>query len=1069
MSTVGQAAGYIVGGIVGSFVGYPALGAQIGGMIGGYIDPPKGPKIEGPRLSDLTVQTATLGAVIPQVFGTTAVFGNIFWVENNALKETKNTESQGKGGGGQEVTNYTYSATFALGLCKGPIVGIKRIWISGKLVYTNDSTDTASIAAGLQPEINFTLHTGTSTQAANPRMQAALGVANTSAYRGLAYLVFEDLQLADFGNSLMGAQIKVEIVASGSVSSVADPIFNYPRASDELSLGIELHGSVFSSAHPYTDAPGTIGKITNKIVNIDGSLVSSAVIDANSAMFWAGGTTPRYPITGRSDRVVGFGTNPVTGINSEMLFNSSGYPIYNVTGFGTFPYEFRSNIASYGETLYAIKFNTSVTQVQLYKWISGVIQGVTLTGFSTVYDNNQAFIAVSPDGTMLAIDMEMTSAGTGAVKTIIYDVATFSAIYYTNTDLGALIGWNALGLLFRDGGENIRMVNPLGFSTTGYYYGPVGGAANSVFNSTFKENDYVIMYDGVIVLLKTQLASTPVTLESIVNSVCLESNMLDAADIDATDLDDTVYGYKVATVSALRSSLEQLQAAYPFDVVPSGYKIKFKRRGGSSVGTIQETDLAASTGGSQLVRLTESREVDSRLPQRVVINYIDKDAEYDTGTQYAERLVTDSVNVQTLDLPISMSADQAAQAAEVLTYMHWAERYDYSFSLPPSFNAVQPADVLTIARPDATHIVRLGRVESRPDGVIECAAKPCEPSVYVSTAVGVPPNFNPQFVSAKSTTKCVLLDIPLVDEQYDKPGFFVAASGFTENWDGATLYRSTDGEVTWEIVSSIPKPSVIGYATNSITTAQNLTVDTNNLLNVIIPDWQDLTSVSRAQVAAGNNWFAYGRDGNWEIIGAESCVLQGDGSYNLSGLLRNRFCSYGLLNPMLGHKVGDTVVMLDRAALVFIDTPLSLANIPIAYKAVSSGKTLDSAHSFLFAYSAINLKPMSPVYVNGNRHPTTRDWTLIWVRRPRIGGTMRDYYDVPLGETTESYVFEVYSSNTYSVLKRSITVSVSLVTYTSAQQVADFGADQSTLYYRVYQVSATVGRGMAQQGSISRG
>lgn len=190
------------------------------------------PKIEGPRLNDLNVQTATLGVQIPTIKGTVATFGNIFWVENNKLKETKKTEEQGGkgGGGGAETTTYSYSATFALGLCLGPVDSIGKIWCSGKLIadFTDSSlpgiqatnvTDWVTTALGsmittlkvFNPEgtgngaIHF--YNGGPEQQPNARMQAALGVANTPAFRGLAYLVFEDFQLADFGNSLMGAQL----------------------------------------------------------------------------------------------------------------------------------------------------------------------------------------------------------------------------------------------------------------------------------------------------------------------------------------------------------------------------------------------------------------------------------------------------------------------------------------------------------------------------------------------------------------------------------------------------------------------------------------------------------------------------------------------------------------------------------------------------------------------------------------------------------------------------------------------------------------------------------------------
>jgi hypothetical protein len=126
MSTAGQVVGGVVGAVAGFFIGGgptgALYGAQIGIMAGGYLDPPKGPTQNGPRLNDLSVQTSTYGAVIPRVYGTVTVNGNVFWLENNQIKETvTKKKSGGKGGGSKTTTRtYTYSATFAVGLCKGP-------------------------------------------------------------------------------------------------------------------------------------------------------------------------------------------------------------------------------------------------------------------------------------------------------------------------------------------------------------------------------------------------------------------------------------------------------------------------------------------------------------------------------------------------------------------------------------------------------------------------------------------------------------------------------------------------------------------------------------------------------------------------------------------------------------------------------------------------------------------------------------------------------------------------------------------------------------------------------------
>ena len=139
--SVGQWVGTIVGAVIGFFIpgSYVALGAAIGGAIGAAVDPPKGPNIVGPRLTDLSVQTASYGSAIPRVYGTCAVYGTVVWIENNQLRETKSTtKSGGKGGGGGgKTTTYSYSATLAIVLCQGPIAGVRGYGAPAGLVLVS--------------------------------------------------------------------------------------------------------------------------------------------------------------------------------------------------------------------------------------------------------------------------------------------------------------------------------------------------------------------------------------------------------------------------------------------------------------------------------------------------------------------------------------------------------------------------------------------------------------------------------------------------------------------------------------------------------------------------------------------------------------------------------------------------------------------------------------------------------------------------------------------------------------------------------------------------------------------
>lgn len=91
--------------------------------------------------------------------------------------------------------------------------------------------------------------------------------------------------------------------------------------------------------------------------------------------------------------------------------------------------------------------------------------------------------------------------------------------------------------------------------------------------------------------------------------------------------------------------------------------------------------------------------------------------------------------------------------------------------------------------------------------------------------------------------------------------------------------------------------------------------------------------------------------------------------------------------------------------------------------------------------------------------------TLSWDRRTRLAKNFTNGY-VPLGEATEAYEIDIWSSNTYTTLKRTLTSGSASVNYSAAQQVADFGVTQSVIYADVYQVSPIVGRGYRLRGAV---
>ncbi len=193
LTAVGTAIGGPLGGALGSL-----LGSQLDGALFGSSGR------EGPRLQELSVTTSSYGTAVPRHFGTMRAPGSIIW----ATDLVESSEEAGGGKGSPSVTTYSYSTSFAVALASRPITTVRRIWADGNLLR--------GAAGDLKVGGTFRLHSGHGDQQSDPLIAADRG-AQCPAFRGLAYCVFEDLQLGDFGNRIPA--LTFEIVADdGEVS-----------------------------------------------------------------------------------------------------------------------------------------------------------------------------------------------------------------------------------------------------------------------------------------------------------------------------------------------------------------------------------------------------------------------------------------------------------------------------------------------------------------------------------------------------------------------------------------------------------------------------------------------------------------------------------------------------------------------------------------------------------------------------------------------------------------------------------------------------------------------------------
>ncbi len=194
LSAAGGALGGGLGGSVAG-LGMAAIGKAAGALLGSTIDQrilgAGSAPVETGKVERFRVMASSEGSVLPRIFGRCRVAGQIIW-SSRFLEAVRSQEVGGKGGG-TTVREFSYSVSLALALCEGEVVRIGRIWADGQPVD--------------QAGLTLRLHEGGEDQLADPLIAAIEG--DAPAYRGTAYLVFENLDLTPFGNRI--PQFNVEV------------------------------------------------------------------------------------------------------------------------------------------------------------------------------------------------------------------------------------------------------------------------------------------------------------------------------------------------------------------------------------------------------------------------------------------------------------------------------------------------------------------------------------------------------------------------------------------------------------------------------------------------------------------------------------------------------------------------------------------------------------------------------------------------------------------------------------------------------------------------------------------
>ena len=549
---------------------------------------------------------------------------------------------------------------------------------------------------------------------------------------------------------------------------------------------------------------------------------------------------------------------------------------------------------------------------------------------------------------------------------------------------------------------------------------------------------------------------------------------LELADLDTADLvSDTVRGYAITRQTSARQALEPLAQAFVFDGVESDSLVSFIKRGNDPVLTIPEGDLVVINDNTGDV-LEEDRTQEVELPERLSITFMDVDSDYEQGTTSAKRILNPSPsmrsrNEQALSFPIAFNTSEGAQIAEKILYTAWNERVTYNFKTSWEYLKLNPTDVVNVTVGSTTLQLRITEATVNADGSVSYKGLREDKVTVASDAtsqgsLGFVVRENPAPVS----TRLFMMDIPLLRDVDDigRVGnrTYLAMSGYTEGFRSGTLMDSannlTYANTGIRLTSGISWGVTVNALPNTTTPFQT---DTTNTLQVAM-QVGELASVATTDFLNDENVALIGTPGsdNWEIILFQDAVeTTQEGLWDVSTIIRGR---RGTEVNVGAHTTGELFIVMTRAALAAYNHDLSLFGVSRFYRGVGEDGIVEDADTETLSGVFNSLKPYAPTLLDAVVDGSS-NIDLSWVRRTRVGGALRDGVGtVPLSEDTESYEIDIMDGVSVA---RTLTAVTNSDQYDNADIVTDFGGVPASLTFRVYQMSAQVGRGFEAEATIT--
>lgn len=476
-----------------------------------------------------------------------------------------------------------------------------------------------------------------------------------------------------------------------------------------------------------------------------------------------------------------------------------------------------------------------------------------------------------------------------------------------------------------------------------------------------------------------------VSLGAIIDDI--SGNMVAAA------VDEKLHGFS-ATGRDRREALEVISDSFSLSFISvSGALCAKPRQLNPDAAIISLKDHIVSHRNGRPVERPESLTLpETKIPRQYALRYYEPARDYQSGMQSAFR-PGQSRTILNQDFPAAMGASQAKSIAQAKLWSLYQERGTVQLHVLRMAAPLKPG---AFVRWDASSDVWLVRNWELNNGTIALALSKASdglPKDEGPTDTGRPVK---ELDALAGITRLTLVDLPFaVDapmEVSDSPRLYAAAAG-GPGWRNAHLFAVGADGVSNEPIGQISAPATIGTAPDALESSGLHIIDRKNQLLIQMQGGDILNDADQAQLLAGNNLAAIGR----EVIQFGSAKPIGDNRYVLSYLLRGLG---GTEREIDGHIADEDFVLLNGADLTEIDARHYAPFQSVTISAMGRGDDVPVSRSIDQPGRA--LKPWSPVhprwafYQNG-------DLEISWTRRSRAGLMWPDNVETPLAEESERY------------------------------------------------------------------